>query len=137
MEENKKLEDFIKKSVKKVGLEKPSIDFTDSVLSKIAVANEKGSVLVTKPLFSQTTWFMILAVMALIFAYVLVGESTTESAWLATIKINKLAYFNLPLNMPKLTYSSTFVYGSTAIVLFVWIQVFLLKQRLNKVYVNN
>jgi len=137
MEKNKELDDFIRKSIKEVGLETPSIDFTDSILSKIAVANEKNSLLVTKPLLSKTTWFLILAAVAAIFGYVLLGNSTTESVWLTAIQLNRLTSFNLSLNMPNLAPSATFIYGSIAIALFVWIQVFLLKQKLNRRYITS
>ena len=70
MEENKELDDFIRRSIKAAGLEKPSVDFTDSVLSKIKLANEQESVMVTKPLFSKTTWFLILAAVVAVFSYV-------------------------------------------------------------------
>ena len=134
MEENKELDDFIRKSIKEVGLEKPSADFTGSVLSKIAVANQKASVLVTKPLLSKTTWFLTLASVAAIFGYVLFGNSTTESTWLAAVLLNKLTSFNLSLHMPQLSFSNTFIYGSIAIALCVWIQVFLIKNYFVKNY---
>lgn len=134
MEEDKNLDDFIRKSIKEVGLEKPSVDFTDSVLSKIATANQKKSVLVTKPLLSRTTWFLTLAALAAIFGHVIFSNSTTESTWLAAVKLNKLTSFNLSLHIPELSSSTAFIYGSIAIVLFVWIQVFLVKQRLDKRY---
>lgn len=135
MEENNELEDFIRKSIKEVGLEKPSVDFTDSVLSKIA-ANQKDSVLINKPLFSKTTWFIILAAIGFIFGYAILTNSNNESTWLAAVQLNKFTSFNLSLNLPSLGYSRTFIYGSIAVALFVWIQVFLLKQRLNKTIVT-
>lgn len=135
MEENKELDDFIRKSIKEVGLEEPSVDFTDLVLSKVELVNQKERVLITKPLLSKTTWFLILAAVVTIFGYVLLANSTVESTWLAVIQLNKLTSFNLSLNMPELSFPTTFIYGSIAIALFVWIQVFLLKQRLNKTYV--
>ncbi len=132
MEENKELDDFIRRSIKATGLENPSIDFTDSVLSKIKLANEQESVMVAKPLFSKTTWFLILAAVVAVFSYVFMAKSTAESTWLAAIELNKLTSFNLSLYIPELYSSSAFVYGSIAITLFVWIQVFLLQQRLHK-----
>ncbi|MEP3208787.1 MAG: hypothetical protein ABJN95_06350 [Maribacter sp.] len=135
MEENKELDDFIRKSIKEAGLEKPAVDFTDAVLSKIRVANQNDSLLVAKPLLSKTTWFLTFAAVAAIFGYVLFSDSTTESTWLAAVKLNKLTSFNLSLNFPELSFSAAFIYGSIAIALFVWLQVFILKQRLDKRYV--
>lgn len=135
MEENKKLDDFVRRSIKEVGLEEPSIDFTDSVLSKIAVAKQKKNVLIAKPLLSKTTWFLTLAAVAAIFGFVLFSDSTVESKWLAAVQLNKLTSYNLSLNLPELSFSTAFIYGSIAIALFVWLQVFLIKQRLDKRYV--
>ncbi len=135
MEENKQLDDFIRKSIKEAGLEKPTVDFTDAVLSKITVANQKDSFLVTKPLLSKTTWFLTFAAIAALFSYVLFSDSTTESTWLAAVKLNKLTSFNLSLNFPEVTFSAAFIYGSMAIAVFVWLQVFIIKQRLAKRYV--
>lgn len=136
MEENKELDHFIRKSIKEAGLEKPSVGFTGSILSKIAVVNQNESALVIKPLLSKTTWFLILAAITVIFGYVLLSNSTTESTWLAAAKLNKLASFNHSLNMPELSFSTTFIYGSISIALCVWIQIFLLKQRLDKSYIT-
>ncbi len=132
MEENKELDNFIRKSIKEVGLEEPSVDFTDSVLSKIDVAKQKDSIQVTKPLFSKTTWFLTIAAVAALFGYVIFNSSNTESTWLAAAQLNKLTSYNLSLNIPELGFSTTFIYGSMTIALFVWIQVLLLKQRQNK-----
>jgi len=135
MEENKQLDDFIRKSIKEVGLEEPSIDFTEAVMSKLAMAHQKDSVFVAKPLFSKTTWFFILTAVAIVFGYVLFSNSTAESTWLAAIKLNRLTSYNLALDVPKLSFSDAFIYGSSAIGLCVWLQVFFIKQRLDKRYV--
>jgi len=135
MEENKQLDDFIRKSIKEVGLEEPSIDFTEALMSKLAIAHQKDNVFVAKPLLSKTTWFFIIAAVAAVFGYVLFSDSTVESSWLAAIKLNRLTSYNLALNVPKLSFSDAFVYGSIAIALCVWLQVFIIKQSLDKRYV--
>ncbi|MFK7813931.1 MAG: hypothetical protein AB8B59_15655 [Maribacter sp.] len=134
MEENKELDDFIRKSIAEVGLENPSIDFTNSVLSKIELENQNESVLVSKPLLSKATWFIILAALTVIFGYVLIN-SNTESTWLTAEQLNKFDTFNRSLNIPELSFSTTFIYGSISIALCVWIQIFFLKGRLDKNYI--
>lgn len=134
MEENKELDDFIRKAVKEVDLERPSVDFTKSVLSQIEIVTQKDSVLVAKPLFSKTIWFFLSVVVVGIFVYVIFNDSSTESTWLAAIKLNQLTSFNLSLYMPKFSTTTAFSYGSVGIAFFVWIQVFLLKRKWNKRY---
>lgn len=134
MEENKELEDFIRKSVKEVGLEKTSVDFTENVLSKIDLESREN-VLEHKPLFSKTVWFVVLSAVALIFGYAIFGGSSSESTWLAAVQLNKLTSFNLSLNIPKFSLPTAFIYGSVAIALSVWIQVLIVRQRINKKYI--
>lgn len=132
MEENKKLDDFIKSSMKEIDLEKPSIDFTDTVLSKIGIEAEKNTVLDNKPVFSKRIWFVIITLFVAIVGYVILGDSNMESAWLSASQLNKLAAFNLSAQLPKLPFSNTLFYGVLISTLFIWIQVFLLKNRFER-----
>ena len=109
MEENKELDDFIRKTIKEVGLEKPAHDFTDSVLSKIEKASQQTPMVVAKPLFSKLVWFFIVSGVLSIFGYVIFNSSGAEKTWLAAIQLNKLTSFNLSMNMPELNYSTTFL----------------------------
>ncbi|MFS4494073.1 hypothetical protein [Maribacter sp. 2308TA10-17] len=138
MKENKELDDFIRKSVKEAGLEQPSDGFTNAVFEKIGLEVQKSSVLTSEPLFSKTTWFMLISAVTGIFAYVILGSSASiENTWMAAIKLNKLTSFNLSLNMSELPFSTTFIYGCSGVAFFVWIQVILIKQRLNKRYAES
>lgn len=135
MEENKELDDFIRKSVKELGLEKPSVDFTDTVLSKIHLESQK-TVLRHQPLFSKTTWFVVLSLVSFIFVYAIFGGSGSESTLLAAVELNKLTSINLSLNLPKFSLPAAFIYGSVVVTFFVWIQVFLVKKQLDKRYIT-
>ncbi len=135
MEENKELDNFVRSAVREIGLEKPSVNFTDSVLSKINTVSQKNTISVTKPLIPKSVWFCILCVMAVVFGYVIFNSSNAESTWLAAVKLNQLTSFNLSLNMPEFSLPTAFVYGSVAIALFACLQVLLLKQKLDKNYI--
>lgn len=136
MEENKQLDHFIRKSIKEVGLEEPSIDFTEAVMSKLAIAHQKDPVFVAKPLLSKTIWFLIWAAVAAIFAFVIFSDSTVESTGLVSKQLHQLTSFNLAINVPKFSFSDAFIYGSMAIALCVWFQVFLIRNKLAKGYVS-
>lgn len=137
MEENKKLDDFIRKSINEVGLENPSVDFTNLVMSKIKVDSEKSTVFIYQPLITRKTWFIIIMVVAAVFAYVIFGHSNKEATWLSVIQLNKLTSFNLIGSIPNIPVSTTFIYGIMAVTFFVWVQILVLKKRFDKAYKFN
>ena len=57
----KELDAFAKKYVKEIDTESPSLNFTASILDKIALENTKESVFKTKALISKKSWFVIIA----------------------------------------------------------------------------
>ena len=132
MEEDKKLDSFIRKSIKELGLEKPSLQFTDVVLSKIQGNTSVSPTFVYKPLFSKSTWLIILTVVATIFVYLILDQSEIKTTWFSIAKLNQLASFNLFGKMPSLPISNTFVYGFLIFSFFAIVQVFMIKQRFNK-----
>ena len=134
MEENKDLDDFIRRSVNEVGSENPSLNFTNLVMSKIKADTKRSSVFIYKPLFSKTTWFAIIAMVMAIFGSVIFGQHEQETTWLSVIQLNKLTSFNLFGNMPNFPVSSTFVYGILAVTIFIWVQIFILKKHFYKSY---
>lgn len=133
MEEDRNLEDFIRKSIKEVGLENPSKDFTDNVLNIIENKAPAPTNLVFKPLLSKTTWFVILSAVAAIFIYLIFGNPNLESTWISVSQWNHLVSFNLLGELPQPAVSKTFVYACLIITGFVWIQVLMLKHHFNKV----
>jgi hypothetical protein len=137
MEENKELDDFIRKSVNQVGLEKPSVDFTNLVISKINANVARSSVFVHQPLFSTTTWFIIAAIVVAIFAYVIFGQTGQESTWNSIFQLNKLASFNLMGSIPKIPVSNTIFYGVLSVAFFGCLQIIVLKKRVDNAYKLN
>lgn len=134
MEENKELDNFIRKSMNEVGVENPSVDFTNLVMSKIKVDSETNSVFMYQPLISKKTWFIIITLVTTIFAYVIFSLPNTEATWLSVVQWNKLTSFNLMGSIPNISVSSTFIYSILAVVFFVWVQILFLKKRVDKAY---
>ncbi|MBT8182185.1 MAG: hypothetical protein KJO53_11415, partial [Eudoraea sp.] len=83
MEENrdKQLDDFVKKVVKSAGLESPSDDFTQSIMSKIAAQNEKSMVTRYKPLISKTSWLVLAGIAIFLSVYIIFGNSDLNVSW--------------------------------------------------------
>ncbi len=137
MEENSALDDFIRKTVEEVGLEKAPVDFTNSVMSKIKTEAERSSVFIHRPLISKFTWFVIISVVVAVFAYVIFGNQDTESTWFSILQLNRLAAFNQLGRIPSPVVSNTFVYGFLIFAFFAVVQVIMIKKRFNKQYSLN
>lgn len=134
MEENKKLDDFIRKSIKTVGLEEPSVDFTDLVLSKIQFESDKSAVFEYRPLFSKSTWAILIAIVAAIFIYVIFGNPDLDHTWFSFSQLNKMTAFNVLGKIPTYDVSSTLLYGVLIFTFFVLVQIFLINQRFKNHY---
>ena len=132
MEENKKLDHFIRKSIKNVGLENPPTDFTDSVMSKIQSSTEVNAVFVYKPLLSKFVWLVILSIVALVFAYVILASPIVETTWFSIAQLNQMITFNVSGKIPNFEVSSISVYGISIFTLFAVLQIFMVKQRIDK-----
>ena len=134
MEEDKKLDDFIGKSIKSVGLDKPSLDFTNSVLSKIQVESQTKAVFEYRPIISKSTWAIIFAIVVAIFTYVIFGNSDQGNTWFSFSQLNMVTSFNVLGKMSSFELSNTFVYGILVFTFFLLIQVLLIKQRFERHY---
>lgn len=134
MEENKKLDDFVRKTVKEVGLEKPSLEFTDSVLSRIQTHSEKSTVFDYQPLLSKRVWLIVGSLISLVFAYLIFGNPKMGDVWFSIARLNRFTQFNLSGIVPDLAVSNTFIYGFIIFTFFMMIQVLIIKQRFDKRY---
>ncbi len=134
MEEDKKLNEFLKKSVKMVGLEKPSSDFTQVVLSKITKETQIQKEYKYTPLFSKTAWVVVCSVVVAIFVSAIFANSSTESTLYTLLKLNQLTAFNLSGSLPNIPFLNIFMYGFCAIAFFAWMHIFLVYKPFKKRY---
>ncbi len=134
MEKSKEeeLEIFIKKTIKEVGVETPSPNFTDSVLANISrqVTAEKVPY---APIISKTKWFWTIILLVGAVVSVMFTETSLNLPWLASFEIPSLS--NGILNsISSLKISNTYLYGVVGVTFFVTVQVFVLKNYINKRY---
>lgn len=132
MEENKELNEFIKKSVKELGFEQPPANFTDKVLSKIKASAEQLSPMVYQPVLSKRAWAGILIMVALVFSYLIFLDPELEAGWLS--RLNTLTAFDWSGSLPDIAVSNTFVYGLLIGAFFVVVQVFMIKHFFDRRY---
>lgn len=134
MEKNnaKKLDDFLTKTVKLMELDSPSSNFTDTVLAKINVVEEKNITTTYQALISKKVWWVLAVFVFGLSAYLLFGNFPIEDSWLHFSKLNQLMEFNLFGELDFI--SDTTVYGLIALTFFVYIQVYLLKRYFTRRY---
>lgn len=130
----KKLDDIIRKSVKEIGLESPSADFTKTLLSKIDASTQKETATVYKPLISKAGWGVLSVILIAISGLAVYGNMDTNLAWLEKMNIGALPKLQLMDALPDLAVSNIFFYGLLIFGLFALIQLVLFKQRLDRQY---
>jgi len=127
MEDDKKIEAFIDKLMSHEVLEKPSVNFTDNVMSKVeAISNSTATVY--KPLISKSVWAIILLGFVALVGYVIFNEPSANSSWLDRIDLSGVSN---PLEHISFNFSKTLMYAMVFFALMFSIQIPLLKQYFN------
>lgn len=135
MEENKEKEfdALLRKTVKEAGLEQPSMDFTASVLSKIAETAPTEARL-HRPLISKGTWLLSLFAALGVLAYSLLGNGDLNFMGLSNVRWGEYLNFDFLDQWTQWNISNTFLYGILGLALFVCLQVVLLKRHMDNRY---
>ncbi|MGB5497581.1 MAG: hypothetical protein WBM77_01475 [Maribacter sp.] len=129
-----KFDQFIQDRIKEEGLEKPSLNFTDTVISKIETLKEHSEVTVYKPLIPKNIWYSGAAILIMIFSYLVYGNIDMEFIWLPEMKMQQIGQLNLTERLPDFNISSIYVYAFIGLAFFVGVQVYLLKTHFDKRY---
>ena len=128
--DEKQIEAFIDQIMSADRLEKPSLDFTDQVMSKVE-AISKPEATVYKPLISKPIWLVILGSFVALVVYVFLKEPMTENVWFNSLELNSIIPIN-PFEKLSTGITSTLIYAFVFLALMVGIQVPLLKHYFNK-----
>jgi len=137
-EDNKtKFDQFIQNKIKEEGLEKPSLNFTKSVISKIETQKEHSAIMDYKPLVPKNVWYSGAAIVILIFCYLIFGNIALEFNWLPEMKMPQIGQFKLFERLPNINISNIYVYAFIGLAFFVGVQVYLLKTHFDKRYYLN
>ena len=132
MEENrdKELDVFLKKNIKEIRLEEPSSNFTTDVFSKIETLQTKDAY-VHKPLISKWGWGLI-GLLVVGITFFLFDSGALQESW---FKYSKLEFFTKLSIFDSLNFiSNTMVYGLIALVIFIYVQIFILKRHFSNTY---
>ena len=130
MEENKKLDAFLKKQIQEMPLESPSKNFTSNIMD--ILNDEKVPVKIQyKPLISKKIW---LAVVAVIVAVMFIPFQKQEGGLLEKVTIDfsfleKVSFSGL---LDGVNVSTTAFYGLLFFAVMILIQITYLKQYVNR-----
>ena len=127
--ENKELKALIDKIMSNEHLEKPSLDFTDNIMSKVEVVS-KSAPIVYKPLIPTYVWVAIIGAFLLLVSYVYFKEPATSNVWLD--RFNLIKNTKNPLGTLTLNFSKILTYAVVLFAVMLSIQIPLLKQYFNK-----
>lgn len=122
---NKKLDQFTKEVIQDAGLSSPSTDFLANVMAE--VSKEKVPVKVYKPLISKVGW-LIIGSLFILFAFVL----TRFSLGLSILGDWDLSSLMIEKYEPKIEIPATYAYCFFFLLVFVVIQVKLIRRQLDK-----
>ncbi|MBT8296755.1 MAG: hypothetical protein HKP42_00440 [Maribacter sp.] len=125
---------FVQHRIKEEGLEKPSVNFTKSVISKIETQKVQSKALEYKPLIPKNVWYIAATTVVAILSYVIYGNETIEFNWLLGNKMQQIAQLNLVERLPNLNISNIYVYAFIGLAFFVGVQVYLLKSHFDNRY---
>ena len=136
MEQNKdkQLDDFVQKVVKTAGLETPSDQFTQSIMSKIKA---QSAVTHYKPLISKRSWLVLCSIVIFLLAYVFFGNLDLNISWLPSIDAIAMDNMGIIDALSNLRLPDTLLYGLTGLTLFIYVQIVFLKKHLERRFTIN
>jgi len=129
--DNKHLDNFTKKIIKKTTLESPSIHFTSNIMSQVTALN-KNTITIYKPLISKKSWILIALGFISLCAYLIFNTETEQSSWLSTLNFNALTNNKLTNVLSGFTVSKTLTYAVALFGLMLCIQIPFLKNYFDK-----
>lgn len=128
---DKHIENLVDKTMKKVSLESPSFDFTNTVMAQVNALGQ-SSVTTYKPLISKPMWFAIFAIGLAIVLYIIFGMNTTEIGWLNSVDLSVLTNNKFSNALSGFKVSKTVMYGIVLFGIMLFIQVPILKHYFDK-----
>jgi len=131
MKEDKNLEKFTEYIVNEVGMETPSTNFLDNVMKSVKLECKTSASVIYKPLISKSVWGLIIVLFFALIVFVVTG-STVNHYFIEAIDlkiINDISEIDLFKNIH---FSKTFTFSFMLFSAFVVIQLFVIKNYINK-----
>jgi len=129
--EDKYLDSFTKKVIKKADIEAPSIHFTSEIMSQVAALNNT-SVTSYKPLISKKAWGLIALGFIMLCVYLVLGAETEKQSWFSTLDFSVLSNNKVSHALSGFKISKTLMYAIAFFGLMLCIQITFLKNYFDK-----
>ena len=127
--DDKNLESLVERLMAESDLESPSVDFTGKVMSEV-FSFETNKNPVYKPLISKRAWLIIFAGIIALFAFLFLNIKPSASSKYFNFSFFDFTQFFQPFSHFQISSMTTNVLLAAALMLFI--QLFLLKNYLNK-----
>lgn len=136
MEENKdkRLDDLVRRSVREIGLDAPSANFTENLLYKIETTPRASDAIRYKPLISGLGWGIIATIVIALVVLIGYGNLDTRTGWLEKIKWSEISNVTFLEGIASFPLSNTMVLSLLIFAVFAVIQSVLLKNYLSRKY---
>ncbi|MDO5981613.1 hypothetical protein [Flavivirga spongiicola] len=133
MKENadKYLDNLAKKVMKDTHLERPSFNFTASVMSQVTELSN-NSVTEYKPLISKKGWIVISIIFLALMAYMLLGIQEGSTSWFDALDLSLLSNNKIINLFSGFSVSNTLTYAVVLFGFMLCVQVFYLKNHFNQ-----
>ena len=130
--EDKNIEKLVENLMAETAIESPSVDFTAKVMSGV-FAVEKRKSLVYKPLISKWAWYIIFGSITFLFAFLIFNnhQNTPTDSYFNLTLFNSGKFLKLFSGFEISSMTSNVLLAASAMI---FIQIFLLKSYLNKMF---
>lgn len=128
MEENEKyLDDFTSKIIKKTPLDNPSGNFTDAILHEINI-KVKNEVTIYKELISKKIIILLCVALIGLLFFAVFNFNQNATNWLAFLSMEAIPQLKIPEMVPNITFSSKVLYAVIIFSLVFFVQISFLKK---------
>lgn len=129
--ENKEIDNLIRKVIEKAPLESPSFDFTAQIIAQLEHAQQSEAT-VYKPLISKTAWLFIFGAVAAMLFYTFKDTAPQVTSSFRVIDFSFLGSNKVLNTFSRLTFSNTVLYALLSLSVLLLIQVSVLTSYFNK-----
>ncbi len=127
-------DDYLKQAIQEVGIDSPSVNFTDGVMGKIKLSQNTTKVILYRPLISSAGWIGIAFGVLAFLIFVFFEGKVSSIEYFSGPKWDILMNSNFWQRATEWRISKTVIYGFAFLALFMSIQVVLLKHHFDKRY---
>lgn len=129
--ENKEMDNLIRKVVEKAPLESPSFDFTTQIMTQLEHVKQSEAT-VYKPLISKTVWLFIFGAVTAMMCYAFTDLAPQDESTFRGVDFSFLTSNKVLNTFSRLTFSNTVLYAVLSLSVMLLIQVSVLTSYFNK-----